>query len=392
MASVDGGPDIRYNTDGFDTNAPSSSVQYISLTFPTAPATSLAPHTIRLTSLPVTPLSFEGVLIQNTQLSNSQLWSEAQRLRPYLEFIGEGFDGERPGGFFRDDDTWRSVAGAAREDPSDAPFSTTQYALGERLGIRHSHYVTNTCIASDCDTRKLPGLGKQYFHASPDDYLMRTPHVLEPADPRHHSNVHAAWRFSESNTPSHVIVDTGILDILHNKMSRDDYTHFLAVFLARLRSQAHPNATIMVVARKGPPNDDDTVFNSDFTTSSYRESLYSATLRAVEKLRDPRTVLVPVKLADVDLQTAYLRGLCPHLVGTGSKSVGRACANAMASQSLVGKRTVMTVLVLVLVVGMLWILRAKLLGALATVLGSKRLGMQEEEGLLNTAASASGGK
>ena len=92
----------------------------------------LEPHTIRITSISSTPFSFEGLLVPNTHISQGHSWEEAQALRPVVEFVGEGLDAERPGGFFRTD-PYKPPAGESVEQPSEALFSTVHYSLGEFL-------------------------------------------------------------------------------------------------------------------------------------------------------------------------------------------------------------------------------------------------------------------
>lgn len=93
----------------------------------------LEPHTIRLTSVPETPLSFEGINVQKALIRQGKDWIEEQDKRVVMEFIGEGSDAEREGGFFG------KPAEGEKERNQDIWRNSVQYRVGEALGVRHSH-------------------------------------------------------------------------------------------------------------------------------------------------------------------------------------------------------------------------------------------------------------
>lgn len=93
----------------------------------------LEPHTIRLTSVPETPFSFEGIMMQTALIRQGKDWAQEQDKRTVMEFIGEGSDSERPGGFFGE------PAGDEKLEIRDSWRRSVQYRVGEALGVRHSH-------------------------------------------------------------------------------------------------------------------------------------------------------------------------------------------------------------------------------------------------------------
>jgi hypothetical protein len=412
VVSIDGGPDIRYNTDAFDTSAPAPEGHYIPIDFHAlktpkrAAGAALEPHTLRITSVSVTPFSFEGIMVDNTQISQGRAWEEAQARRPVVEFIGEGIDAERPGGFFRAE-KYELPKGEQPESPVEAVYSTVHYKIAERLAVRHTHYSAGVCLLNSCDARKLPGLGEQYFYTSPLDFTGATLDIKDKWDPRHEENRKTLWRFPgfqvKSNVPTLVVVDVGIQDILLNKQNPTVYSRGLSVFLARLRSQAHPTAKILVIAHKGAPAQALTTIKKDFTSSENRQALFSATQSAVKLLGDPGIVFTPVTLGKEDPQTSYLRAICPHVAPSGyvakaknavfgtpqTTTAERVCAEVGGAE---GGGQVLVFLVVMGMCGMgLWMARSTVVGAIAAVVGRKKLGMAEEEGrLIETAVN--GGK
>lgn len=92
----------------------------------------LEPHTIRLTSVPETPLSFEGLDVPTALIRQGNEWIEEQDRRISIEFVGEGSDARRKGGFF-------SNVESAGQKNSDIWRHSVQYRVGETLGVRHSH-------------------------------------------------------------------------------------------------------------------------------------------------------------------------------------------------------------------------------------------------------------
>ncbi|KAI5818559.1 hypothetical protein BZA77DRAFT_386162 [Pyronema omphalodes] len=403
--SVDGGQDVRYNTDGFDTSKPKPEGYYIPLEFnltksgENAPTTKpyLEPHTIRITSISTTPFSFEGLLVPNTQVSQGYDWEEAQNHRPVVEFIGEGLDAERPGGYFRTD-KYKPPVGETVESPQDAVFSTVHYKLGEYLGVRHTHMSTGSCFLPLCDSHQLPGLDSQYFMTSPVDSRGKSLTIKDKQDPRHLENLQTPWRFGSmnmrTNHPSHVVVDTGILDVVMKGADPNKYSHDLALFLARLRVQAHPLAKIMVIAHRGTPAQENTVVQADFTTTSNRQALYAATQRAVSVLGDPNTHFTPVILDSRDPQDSYLSAICPYMMpGVIARTKGfftnqpdtkthMVCAAVIARDGAWGTGAVGTILILMLAGCGLYLARSTILRAVASVVGRKRMGMPEEEMML----------
>jgi len=415
VVSVDGGMNVRYNIDNFNTSEHTTKGYQIPIVFGGPKETRgvgggkmLKPHTVRLTGISDTPISFEGLLVENTQVTQGHEWIEKQSLRPTIEFIGEGIDAERHGGFYRAD-KYAPPAGVALESPLDAIFSTVHYKLGEKLGVRHSHYSAGTCLIGHCDSRHLPGLADQYFYTSSLDFNGHSQDIKDKFDPRHIDNLMTAWRFPSASVPTspvnYVVVDVGIQDLVMKSQNVELYTRTLAVFLARLRQQAHPNAKIMVIAHRGAPHPDDTILQPDFTTTSLRLSLYSATQRAVAKLGDSDIIFTPVYLGGgSDPHGAYLRAVCPHLlapVGVLAKTkavfgkaqrpnkMRRVCAEAVGrGPGLASGTALMFFVIMGLCVAGLCVARSTVIGAIAAVVGRKRLGMGEEQGRLLDGESA----
>lgn len=437
--SIDGAPDVRYTTKAFDTSVPKPEGHYIAFKFPkkdpqqrqqqlqrpaAGQARLLEPHTIRITSIASTPFSFGGLLVPNTLISQGRSWEEAQALRPVIEFVGEGLDAERPGGFFRTD-SYEPPAGHSVEQPAEALFSTVHYMLGERLGVRHTHMAAGTCLLANCDDRKLPGLETQYFFTSPVDHLGRTPNVHEKTDPRHLENLQTPFRFSSgtvpTRTPTHVVVDTGVLDVVVRGLSPDAYAQALARFLVRMRNQAHPKAKILVVAHRGPspasallapaehsatstPKPSTTAAAAPSTIAARRNALFAATRDAVDLVGDANTHFAPVRLDGGDPQQAYLRAVCPYMIPSvvdrtkgffRRQATTRAhtlCADVVRRGAgyggASGSGAVLFFLLAVLVAG-LWVARSTVLGALAAVVGRRRLGMEEDGRLLERERPAS---
>ncbi|KAI5776699.1 hypothetical protein EDC01DRAFT_782805 [Geopyxis carbonaria] len=422
VVSIDGGDDVRYDTPGFDTSAPNPDGHYIPLELnPSTTAGSpqkraakklLEPHTVRITSMADTPLSFEGLLVENTQVNQGQAWADQQALRPTLEFIGEGLDAERPGGFHRSE-PYTPAVGEAQESPKTALFSTTHYVLAETLGVRHYQISAGVCLLSACDSRKLPGLESQYWQTSPLDWRGKAP-PEDKFSPHHTSNLVTPWRFPAVSTAppvpvnptTHVIVDLGVLDVLMNHADPAAYTHALTLFLARLRTRAHPAAKVIVIGHRGTPAA--SVLPANPATAQLRDTLFAATQSAVAALADPATVFAPVALSARDpAETSYLRAICPHLlpppsivaktkaIFVKSASITRAQRVCLQLDEVTyrrGARGVFWVVVLgALALAGLWVAKSTVIGALAAVVGRKRLGMVEEsEGLLENGMGANG--
>ena len=407
MVSIDGGVEVQHNIPALETSSKSGHTIPI---FPPRgqptkrdPRGPMTPHTIRVTSVPDTTLSFEGLLVENAQIAQGRQWLESQSLRPTIEFIGEGIDAERLGGFF--------LEGVPRE----ALLSTTHYSAAETLGVRHYHITANTCLLDNCNTAthyiteegapsSLPGLQEQYFYTSPLNAT--APQIIDKYDPRNIESLTAPWRFPAASTdPSvphtyvgYVVVDTGVLDLLIHGQSAAAYTHALTLFLARIRNQAHPTAKILVVARRGIPDPLDTIIPRTPETVAARDALFTSTAAAVAAVADANTVFTPISISKSETpHDAYLRAICPFLLpppgilaktkaifrkSEGLTKAERVCLAIDDTRYQAGAKGVVTWLFFVgLCAGGLWIARSTVMGAVAAVLGRRRLGM-EEEGLL----------
>lgn len=313
-----------------------------------------------------------------------------------LEFVGEGIDAERPGGFFRTE-KYDPSPGETVETSLDAIFSTVHYKFSEHLGVRHSHMSAGTCLLPNCDSRNLPGLETQYFSMSPLDPAGHTLEILDKSDPRHQENLQGPYRFDsltmQINAVSHVIVDVGILDIVMKGQDAKKYTHALARFLTRIRLQSHPKAKILVIAHRGVQWGVTTV-KPDATSSAKRKLLFSATKKAVKLIADPNTHFTPVKLGRGNPQDAYLKALCPYIrlsVVARTKGffkqkmptkVQLVCAEVMKKEAGWGSSNMLLFAFLFMVGVGLWVARSTVIGAIAALVGRRRLGMVEEEEMI----------
>jgi hypothetical protein len=193
FVSIDGGTDVRYEVPNFDRK---TKHHYVPIELTPSPTTvsdsqtrwdsggSLKPHTLRITSISSTPISFEGLTVTNTLITQRRRWIEQQSHRQVIEFIGEGLDAERPGGFLRTD----PYNVEQRESAKDALMSTIHYRLAERIGVLHSHMAANVCLLSSCNIG-TPGLETQYFYTSPRtarpySATQNFPIHLQSADPQ----------------------------------------------------------------------------------------------------------------------------------------------------------------------------------------------------------------
>lgn len=439
VVSVDGEEDVRYDTPGFDSgekpngggnNGPDEE-HYIPLQFSTPPAQGakglMEPHTVRITSIASTPFSFEGLLVDKALLNQGRDWLLLQSRRPVMEFVGEGIDAERPGGFLRTE-KYDPPRGESVEAPSDAIFSTVQWQVAEHLGVRHSHLATGVCLADNCSDSNagVPGLASQYFYTSPLN-VTAAPVVagasaaadaarMSRHNPLHAENRATPWRFPELSTSppvpvapaTHVIVDTGVYDVIYHQRDPAEYTRLLATFLRRIRSEAHPDAKILAVARSGlvpvstlPPGSPE--------VRRARAALYVATQQAVllastngeegaKEVVDANMYFAPVILSpNEDAATSYLRTICPHIlppVGLLQSSKALAVFRDKRNWNLAESVCVRVeeaayrrrsqgvfwgCVVMGMVVGALWVARATVIGALAAIFGRRRLGLPEED-------------
>jgi hypothetical protein len=394
LVSIDEGLPMRYTIPNFDTGLKHYFVplnltlgKQISPDVPDLGVTEgLEPHTVTITSIASTPFSFEGLSMENTQIQQGNGWKELQLERPVIEFVGEGVDGERAGGFFGTmQHTQKSV---------DAIITTVQYKLGQRLGIEHSHMSANVCLLSNCDFRKMPGLETQYFQVSPI-YSSGRPTMVNKDDPHNLDNLKSLYQFPEYssqrsflfNPVTHVVVDTGVLDILVNKQNPDDYSHALARFLLRIRNVAHPRAKILVIGRKGSPPSG---FASRKASGKRRGALYAATKSAVKAIGDPDTVFVPLRMRSGEaLEVSYLRVLCPYIIPrtnilTKTKAIFQSSDQVITkaqieclavSQDLVKKNATgacFWMVAMVISLAGLWVAKGMVLGVLAAIVGKLR--------------------
>lgn len=442
--SVDGGEDVRYSIPAFNSTELNKAGMATSFSVPIKELVGgaqgdmgdiLEPHLIRLTSVPETPLSFEGLEVQQTLINEGKGWMQEQDDRLSIEFVGEGSDAERESGFFGEHD----IQNDNEPKPSiDIWRHSVQYRVGETLGVRHSHIsagsyfvssppennkltkisVTGTCLLTSCPDQA--GLFDQYFQTSP--FSLNWVESDSDLDPHHNSHLKAPYRFPELSTKPQVpvppvnivVVDLGVLDILIHRQNPDDYSHALALFLARLRSQAHPTAQILVIAR-----------NSNYVASSsppyaleytpeikqLREKLYTATEKAVGALRkeaaDENIHLVLLPSAATSEASAYLQAICPFIVPSPSvlsklslnrfggaatpSKAQKVCLELDGQEYGSGFRYLGWHLTLIsIVIFGLWMSKSILVGASAAIFGRKTLGMEEvevERGLLNTGSA-----
>ena len=242
-------------------------------------ARKLTPHTIRITSDPHTPFRFEGVLTENVLIKQGWGWAKRQDERVTVEFIGEGIDAERVGGM--------GLTGGWTEIPSEEPASSpqfniktssskkplnlvpapaligmTQYQAAERLAIRHWHTSAGVCLTANCNPRnRLPGLQTQYFQLNPLNHSL--PFTLATNLPNTHLK-HPKMKLDPylfnprqptlpQSSPTHLVVDLGVADILIHEVDPVVYQRELTLFLSKLRLHAYPAANILVVARQDAP-------------------------------------------------------------------------------------------------------------------------------------------
>lgn len=393
-------------------------------------AKKLTPHAIRITSDPHTPFRFEGVLTENLLINQGWGWAKMQDERVTVEFIGEGIDAERLGGM--------GLTGGWTEVPPDEPtsnsqfniktstatktpnlvpapalISTTQYQAAQRLAIRHWHTSAGVCLTANCNHRNpLPGLQTQYFQLNPLNHSL--PFTLATnlpnTHPKHPKTQLDSYLFNPrqppfpQSSPSHLVVDLGVADILIHKVDPAKYQKELTLFLCKLRLHAYPAANILVLARQDAPgksasrthandNGDAAAVSEDQNThvwfrsiipatpdtAALRKKLFNATKAAVAAARelyppDPKTgspgtiTFVPVIDTGANPVNDLVRALCVELgpaAKLGSKTA-RVCGEMVSG---VRKRgLVWDIVLLVLGVGMAVIARDTFMGAVGAVM------------------------
>ncbi|KAH8144629.1 uncharacterized protein LAJ45_11397 [Morchella importuna] len=401
--SVDGGEDVRYSIPAFNSTKLNKAEMATSFSVPIKELCS------------GNTIIFEGLEVQKTLINEGKGWMEEQDDRLSIEFVGEGSDAERESGFFGEHD----IQNDDEPKPSfDIWRHSVQYRVGETLGVRHSHISAGTCLLTSCPDQA--GLFDQYFQTSP--FSLNWVESDSDLDPHHNSHLGAPYRFPELSTKPQVpippvnivVVDLGVLDILTHRQNPDDYSHALVLFLARLRSQAHPAAQILVVARNSnyvasssPPY----ALESTPEIKQLREKLYTATEKAVDVLRkeaaDENIHLVLLPSTATSEASAYLQAICPFIVPSTSvlsklslNRFGRAATPSKAQKVCLelggqeygsGFRYLGWNLTLIsIVIFGLWMSKSILVGASAALFGRKTLGMEEvevERGLLNTGSA-----
>ncbi|KAF8475518.1 hypothetical protein BDZ91DRAFT_844272 [Kalaharituber pfeilii] len=294
--SVDGSEDYKYSLPAFDTGKGDEG-QEVTLLVPieldlegykakggkakrdgtTAQTTkvkevqtkkTLRPHTIRITSDPHTPFAFESVLTENTLIEQGWAWAASQDERLSIEFIGEGIDAERlgsmglTGGWTRvpEDPFSTSTTESAKTKlvSTSSLIDTTQYRVGERLSARHWHTSAGVCLVDNCSkSNPLPGLASQYFQRNPFNHTLPVTakdeitkvdpnffdiYLFEPRKPR-----------IPAISPTHIVVDLGVADVLVHGVDIKAYKKALTLFLGELRTRAYPRAKILVIGRIDAP-------------------------------------------------------------------------------------------------------------------------------------------
>jgi hypothetical protein len=164
-----------------------------------------------------------------------------------------------------------------------------------------------------------------------------------------------------------------------------------------MRNQAHPESKILVIARKGLPATEVSILPSNAQVHTAREELYSVTESVVKNLGDSNMFLTPVSISSVeDPTTSYLRAICPHLLPPPSilaktkamfmEQLGEATSAQKVCLEVhevayrrQGVQTFWGLVVLAAVATALYIARSTVIGAIAALMGRKRLGLEEDE-------------
>lgn len=388
----------------------------------------LKPHTIRITSDPHTPFRFEGVLTENVLINQGWGWAARQDKRVTVEFIGEGIDAETLGGMGLTggwvkvpvEDAAATQGGKTKFIEAPALPATVQYQAAERLGARHWHTSAGVCLTENCDpTNPLPGLQTQYFQLNPLNFTLpfSVKTDLPNTSPQHPKNKLDPYLFNPRqptfplSSPSHLVVDLGVADILLHNVEPAEYQKELTLFLSKLRVHAYPAADILVVARQDAPgkstagthandNGDAAVTHQDSSNSgphvsfhstlpstpemaALRRRLFDATAAAVAKAKllyppipkigsTGTITFVPVTDSGANPVNDLVRALCVELgpaAKEGSKTA-EVCGEMVRGIQKGG--WVWDVLFLVLGVGMAFVARETFMGAVSAVLGGAR--------------------
>ncbi|KAF8438293.1 hypothetical protein BGX38DRAFT_1273683 [Terfezia claveryi] len=351
-------------------------------------AMKLTPHAIRITSDPRTPFRFEGVLTENVLINQGWGWAKLQDERVTVEFI----------------------AGTTTKPPNLVPapalIGMAQYQAAERLAIRHWHTSAGVCLTANCNPKNpLPGLQTQYFQLNPLNHSL--PFTLATnlpnTHPKHPKTQLDPYLFNPrqppfpQSSPSHLVVDLGVADILIHEVDPAKYQKELTLFLCKLRLHAYPAANILVLARQDAPgksasrthandNGDAAAVSDDQNTHVWFRSIIPATpdTAALRKklMGSPGTItFVPVIDTGANPVNDLVRALCVELgpaAKLGSKTA-RVCGEMVSG---VRKRgLVWDIVLLVLGVGMAVIARDTFMGAVGAVMaGVKDLCRGGEKG------------
>lgn len=392
-------------------------------------AKKLTPHTIRITSAPHTPFRFEGVLTENVLISQGWGWAKRQDERVTVEFIGEGIDAERLGGMGltggwteippeepTSDTQFNIKTSPASKPPKLVPapafIGMTQYQAAERLAIRHWHTSAGVCLTANCNPRNpLPGLQTQYFQLNPLNHSL--PFTLTTdlpnTHPKHPKTKLDTYLFNPrqpafpQSSPTHLVVDLGVADILIHGVDPVKYQKELTLFLCKLRLHAYPAANILVLARQDAPgksasrthandNGDATAVSDSGNTHVWfrsiipatpdtvalRKELFDATRAAVAAVRElyppqpkmgsPGTItFIPVLDTGANPVNDMVRALCVEL-GPAAKLGSKTAQLCGEMVSGVRKRgLVWDIVFLVLGVGMAVVARDTFMGAVGAV-------------------------
>lgn len=366
----------------------------------------LKPHAVRFTSNPETPLRFDGLMYENTAIKQGNQWLDAQNERLTVEFVGADTDVDVHGGL-------TTVFGGEQYlAPNTALLQSIQWRAAESLKLRHSHIDSGVCLTSFCDdSNPLPGLEDQYFNEDPlnNTKPFKRDTDIPNTEPTHPSNFEVPWKFAPAQpqvrikSPSYIVVDTGLLDVLVHGVPVEQFKKRLTFFLARMRNQGYSNARIIVLARK-PTSYPPTRRSGDFldtTKNVYdlRQALFSATISAVSLLRkhgdsDIESIVISPSSDPLrDLEKALCRGVvpAPSLLSWASGQTGILTATQQRCKDLNSLRAstvevyeasdiLWTLALLSLAAGALYVARATVIGSVAAVVGRKRLGMQSLSG------------
>ncbi|EWC46749.1 hypothetical protein DRE_03994 [Drechslerella stenobrocha 248] len=318
--SVDGSEDLLYTLPSFDSLAKDREVIFVPITIGNKnkekdqqePKTNkiLEPHTVRIISVVDHPFSFEGFLVANTLIRQGNTWTNNQDERLYVEFVGEGIDGETYGGLLGYD--YGNAAGGVGEDGSAhaikqvvkngvSVVNSTQFRAAEALRIRHAHAESGTCFVTNCDRRDpLPGLAVQYFNENPLPTQLRSEELHKESKQVQGLLQKQLQFFREDqwlkhSAPTAVVIDIGVRDFLRleEPVNADKYKRQLLVFLGRVRESARPDATIIVIGRdwqnagsgafKSAVN---SVVAQNPETAALRAKLFEATKEVVGQVRE----------------------------------------------------------------------------------------------------------